>query len=235
MFGIVSPMPLKEKDTLEAFAENSKAKADFTIVVRDEPGLSNGISTTRRNDVIEVAMDASYLPGITVANLLDNVRAAHLIIEKGAFILHSSHVSTDKGSILFTAASGTGKSTQADFWRQARGTETVNEDRTIVKRADNGYLACGCWATGSGDICANVTSKIRGIVMLKQADGNRVRVPRPSEILRHIVPQCTFNENDINSCIGVIDLVADMIGKIPVIELGCVNDVSSVYELEKYI
>lgn len=235
MFGISSEIPLKEKEMFEAFAENGDAEVDFAYKIRGEKDYGNNTATTRNGNVIEAVMDSTYISGITVANFLSNANAAHLIIEKGAFVLHSSHVSTDKGSILFTAASGTGKSTQAAFWREARGAFTVNEDRTIVRKTDGGHLACGCWAMGSGDKCGNVTAPIRGIVMLKQAARNYVRIPPPSEIIRHIVPQCTFDDKDVRSRIAIIELVSDMIGRVPIVELGCINDVSAVYELEKYL
>ena len=235
VFSIASPIPLKEKTGFESFVENGDVIADFTIEVRGEEGIGNGIRTLRNGDTIEAAVDSKYLSGITVTNLLSLANAAHFVIERDAFVLHSSHVSTDKGSILFTAASGTGKSTQAAFWRRARGAVTVNEDRTLVRRTADGYLACGCWATGSGDKCGNVTAPIRAIVMLRQAERNYVREARASEIIRHVIPQCSFDETSVTSRVKLIDLVSGMIGRVPIVELGCINDVSAVYELEKYI
>ena len=47
-------------------------------------------------------------------------------------------------AILFSAPSGTGKSTQADLWQKyVRGVEIINGDRAIIGIEDNGVKAYG--------------------------------------------------------------------------------------------
>lgn len=53
---------------------------------------------------------------------------------KDAFVLHSSYIIKDDEAILFTAPSGTGKSTQAELWKKYNNAIIVNGDRTLIKK-----------------------------------------------------------------------------------------------------
>lgn len=236
---VISPRPLADNPIFRDF-ECRGANADLTYVIHDigelcERGDNRSLTVKRSGDVTDVWLDTDYLAENSLGSILSSVNAAHHVISKDAFVLHSSHVKTESGAILFCAPSGTGKSTQARFWNAARGTLTVNEDRTLVRRVDGEYIACGCWTKGSGTACFNVTENIRALVLLSQSDKNSVRQPAPSEILRRVVPECTFDEKDTESRRAIIDLVTGLIGKVRTVALDCVNDISSVDELERYV
>ncbi|WP_430809754.1 MULTISPECIES: hypothetical protein [unclassified Carboxylicivirga] len=58
----------------------------------------------------------------------------------GGFVIHASTVSYHGKGYLFTAVSGTGKSTMAGLW-QAYGATIINDDRLIVLPEGNGFCA----------------------------------------------------------------------------------------------
>ncbi len=233
---VVTPVPPKDNPIFHSFEATDGAVPDLTYVFHDrQPNGRSSIELRKNGDVTDVLMDCGYIPQNSLGTLLTDVRAAHHVLSKDAFVLHSSHVQTPRGAILFCAPSGTGKSTQASFWRAARGAVTVNEDRALIRRVDGDYLACGCWTKGSGESCLNVTESIRALVLLSQASENRVRQLSPNEVLRRVLPECSFNEKDAESSRRIIDLVSGMIGRVKIAELACVNNISSVDELERYI
>lgn len=233
---VVTPVPMRDNPIFHSFEASEDAVPDLTYVFHDrQPNGQGSIELRQNGDVTDVLMDCGYIPQNSLGTLLTDVRAAHDVLSKDSFVLHSSHVRTPHGAILFCAPSGTGKSTQAGFWRAARGAVTVNEDRTLIRRVDGRYLACGCWTKGSGASCLNVTESIRALVLLSQASENRVRESSPSEVLRRVVPECSFDEKNVDGRRKIIDLVAGMLGSVRIVELACINDVSSVDVLERYI
>lgn len=108
-----------------------------------------------------------------VAEMLDQdtVYLAAFSLEKQAIkdhsmILHSAYMCYEDTAVLFSAPSETGKSTQAGLWEKYRGTWTVNGDRSLLIREEDGWYANGWPVCGSSEICNNKSYPVRAIVML---------------------------------------------------------------------
>ncbi len=59
-------------------------------------------------------------------------------LHKG-FVIHASAIEYNNKGYLFTAVSGTGKSTMANIWKQC-GANIINDDRLMVMPKDDGYV-----------------------------------------------------------------------------------------------
>ena len=109
-------------------------------------GWSNAHMRTSRmgkQHIVELRSD-KYEKGITPKTVLNAVHAEHLIAQEGGFILHASAIRVDDQIVVFTAPSGTGKSTQANLWRAYRGAQIINGDRCAVRCTPGGI-----WVDGS--------------------------------------------------------------------------------------
>ena len=156
----------------------------------------------------------------------DTVFASLLSLEKhmikhGAMILHSAFMCRGESAVLFSAASGVGKSTQADLWEMHRGTYTVNGDRSLLIREPSGWYACGGPVCGSSGICRNECWPVKAIVMLKQAGENRIRPLKGLAAVRLLMEQITVNTWDSGFQMRVMDELERLIEEIPVYELEC--------------
>ncbi len=153
--------------------------------------------------------------------------------EHGRFILHSSFIQTEKGVILFTAPSGTGKSTQADLWRQYRGIEIINGDRSGIWKENDKWMAGGVPWCGTSGIMKNKIMPLRAIVVLKQGPVNEIqKVSFPYKVAR-ILEQITvnpWNEEMIKRAKMFSMLLCQ---EIPVVQLSCLPDLGAVEVLEK--
>ena len=70
---------------------------------------------------------------LTDSRLFDALGLDYIMSHNHRVILHSSFISRQGEGILFTAPSGTGKSTQADLWkRHEEGVTIINGDRSIL-------------------------------------------------------------------------------------------------------
>ena len=112
----------------------------------------------------------------SVDNLLDASELELLLTRLNVFSLHSSLVRRAEGdAILFTAPSGTGKSTQAGLWERFAGAETLNGDRSMLRRVDGVWTAFGSPFAGTSGIYRNESAPVRALIVLRQAPENTIR------------------------------------------------------------
>lgn len=72
---------------------------------------------------------------------LFNIFLSRLLLDRGGFIIHSSAVRTTDGKgLLFTAPSGTGKSTIANLFRQHAHATIIDDDLIAIRPPKNGQL-----------------------------------------------------------------------------------------------
>lgn len=241
-FRVISPQELKEDDRFQAFIADTSLQEDYRIEIypldfceEKKIKIKRPIQVTRYDNSIKVYIKMNLLPEITIANLFSAADIAKILPEKGEFVLHTSYVFYKEKALLFCAPSGTGKSTQAEFWKNARGTVTVNEDRAIIYQKEGVYYAGGCWATGKAKTCRNISAPIHRIVLLEQGSENRIIELSPAEKFKRLIAQCTFDADTEIQRDSIISCVFDLIAAVPVIGYACVNNISSVDELEKYL
>lgn len=173
-----------------------------------------------------------YTNTVSAKTVLHSVQAEHLTARSGGFILHSSFIAHNGRAILFTAPSGTGKSTQADLWRQLRGAKICNGDRCAVRCTEEGCFACGIPFAGSSEYCENVTLPLAAVVYLKQAPQTEIRRLRGAESFRRIWEGVSVNTWDREDVALVSDTVTKVLSQVPVFELACTPDESAILALE---
>ena len=124
-------------------------------------------------------------------------------------------------AVLFSAPSETGKSTQAGLWEKYRGTWTVNGDRSLLIREEDGWYANGWPVCGSSEICNNKSYPVRAIVMLSQAKENRISRLKGLEALRKVMEQITINAWNSEFQIQAMDELEILLKEVPVYHLEC--------------
>ena len=158
-------------------------------------------------------------------NLLDASELELLLTMLGAFSLHSSLVRRTEGdAILFTAPSGTGKSTQAGLWEQFAGAETLNGDRSMIRRVDGVWTAFGSPFAGSSNIFRNESAPIRALIVLRQAPENTIRRLSLAEAFRAIYSETVLPRWHTEMHQRIISLVTEIVSEVPVYLLACTPD-----------
>lgn len=143
------------------------------------------------------------------------------MIRSGHLILHSAYMCREGKAVLFSAPSETGKSTQADLWEKYRGTRTVNGDRSLLVRESDGWYAYGWPVCGSSEICHNEAWPVQAIVMLYQSGKNEIRRLCGMQAVRKLTPQITMNMWNAGFQMKALDLIEQIVGEVPIYELGC--------------
>lgn len=160
-----------------------------------------------------------------------SVSLAQLMLGKNAFFLHSSFIEVGGKAVLFSAASGVGKSTQAALWQKHRDAEIINGDKTGIL-VENGVYACGVPFCGTSGICKNRILPLGAIVLLSQAEANSVRRLTGVEALQGVLQNVHLDFLAPDEKRRCIDLIIELLSCVPVFALGCTPDEEAVITLE---
>lgn len=178
-----------------------------------------------------------YLPGAvqylrTTKALIDLLGLEAVMLHKYALLLHAAFIRSNGRGILFTAPSGTGKSTQASLWEKHMGAEILNGDRAGIRKIGDTWHAFGLPYAGSSNIYRNESAPLKALVLLRQAKENRVSRISSAEAMRFIYPEVTIHRWDPEFVDHAVNLFLELCGDVPVYLLECLPDEGAVRTLE---
>lgn len=109
-----------------------------------------------------------------------------------AFVFHGAAVAMDGRAYLFTAPSGTGKTTHATLWKEHFGWPVwyLNGDKPILRRRPDGsFLAFGTPWRGKEGWGVNASLPVQSICLLHRGEENRIVPAEPEESVRFLLRQ----------------------------------------------
>ena len=168
-------------------------------------------------------------------NLITLIDIEATLLSFSALILHASLIRLAENGIIFSAPSGTGKSTQAELWERFEGADILNGDRAAIRRVNGLWRAYGLPYAGTSGIYRNESSPIRAIIALKQAKENQIRRITGAEAFRYLYPETLIHRWDPDFESRATNILLDVIGEIPVFLLECRPDRDAVEILKKEI
>ena len=150
-------------------------------------------------------------------------RVTECLIEYNVILFHGSAVALDDEVYLFTAPSGTGKSTHAALWRRAVGERVVmvNDDKPFLGLKDDGNIIVygSPWA-GKHRLNANVALPLKAICILSQAKENRIKKITPGDSFQTMYTQTYRKSTDIQFTDIVLKVLAKVV-EYPIWKLEC--------------
>lgn len=170
-----------------------------------------------------------------VSSVFRHLPLHHALLEFDALVLHASYILVDGQAILFSAPSGTGKSTQAELWKEFRGAHIVNGDRALIRRTETGFTAGGLYYSGTSEYCDNITAPLRAIVLLGQAKSNKAEKCAGLEAFRRLFRECAYSLEYEGDPAKTANLLAELVNEIDLVKLDCLPDESAVVSLENYL
>lgn len=154
------------------------------------------------------------------------------LLQRNKLCLHASLVDTHLGGLLFSGASGIGKSTQAELWSKYRGARQINGDRPILSKEIDRWIAWGSPYAGSSRCYLNESCPVSAIVLLKQAPRCILRRVKLSEAFRGVWAGLTVRSWDASFVDAASLLTMDLVTAVPVYEFCCTPDEYAVDFLE---
>ncbi len=147
---------------------------------------------------------------------------AYKLLKENGFVLHSSAVAYDGNAYLFSADSGTGKSTHTRFWRKHFGKDNaviINDDKPAVREIDGVFYASGTPFSGKSSLNNDITVPIKAVCFIHRSEVGEIRRIEPSEALNYIFDQIIRPKRE-ESAILVLDILDKFLRKVPVFSLG---------------
>ena len=144
------------------------------------------------------------------------------LIDFGGFMLHSSAVVVDDKAYLFSAPSGTGKSTHTSQWLKLFGDRAyiLNDDKPAIMLRDGEYFACGTPWSGKSDLNVNKQVKLQGICELERSENNFIEPLDNGTAVFQILNQ-TVRSLPAEAMNELLTMVDEVITNVPIWRMGC--------------
>ena len=144
------------------------------------------------------------------------------MLQYGGFMLHSSAVIVDGRAYLFSAPSGTGKSTHTGLWQEVFGerAQILNDDKPAIRALEDGVFAYGTPWSGKTDMNINVKAPIGGICFLERSENNWIERVDSNAALAGILNQ-TIRPFEMKGMDLLLTHIEKVITNVPVFKMGC--------------
>lgn len=152
------------------------------------------------------------------------MRFSNVIVERGAFCFHASAISVDGDGLLFSADSGTGKSTQARLWRKyMTGHEVilVNDDKPVIRFTNEIPYVCGTPWSGKHALNTNIKVPVKGLVFLEQCVENSIEEIPAERALPLVIPQLLGGKTSQIQVAALMELLDQFLRGISIYRLRC--------------
>jgi len=124
-------------------------------------------------------------------------KIAEVLFAYDTLLFHGSVVAVDGAAYLFTAKSGTGKSTHTRLWREVLGSRAVmiNDDKPFLHVGTEGVTVFGSPWNGKHRLGSNTSVPLRAICILKRGETNRIRRIQARDAVNMLIQQSHRPQN----------------------------------------
>ena len=224
----------KVVEVTSIYAEVHEYCADY---LTDEPA-DYSVTTTQADIDFERQKSAreDEIEGIPTRHFSDSYleelavyrKIAEQMISYDTILFHGSVVAVDDVGYLFTAKSGTGKSTHTRLWRVYFGDRAVmvNDDKPLLHISDSGVIAYGTPYNGKHRLGSNISVPLKAICILTRAADNHIE-PITREQAYTMLLQQVYRPADALKMMQTLSLVDRLADNVKLYRLGCNMGISA--------
>ncbi len=135
-------------------------------------------------------------------------------------VFHGAAIEYNNKAYLFTAPSGTGKTTHIALWRKFLGEKVniINGDKPILRLTENGFTVYGTPYAGKEGWQRNVSAPLSGICILSQGKDNRIEKIENGDFIKLF--QQTYKPHDKEAMQKTVSLVKELC-RVPCFAFSC--------------
>lgn len=154
--------------------------------------------------------------------LSGTVFARHLLRLDG-FQIHASSIILDGRAYLFSAPSGTGKSTHTEKWVRLFGAQYLNDDKPAVRYTDGTWKAYGTPWSGKHDLSQPKGAPLGAIAFVRRGTENSIARMEPQDAIPYCLSQLQRNISG-ELMDRQLELLNRLLQDVPIYMLTCRND-----------
>ncbi len=202
----------------------------FTKYITTEPAKYHITSTKESiqkqyDEWLKIATEEEKAAGITKYTLeyaSVHYQISEILLDEGYLLFHGSALAVDGNVYIFTAPSGTGKSTHAALWRELLGDKVtmVNDDKPYLICRDNKVYACGTPWDGKHRLSNDVMLPVKAICRLKRGETNHIEPITLTQAFDTIYRQILQFDTE-EQLKKVLELLAQIIHGVSFYKLTC--------------
>ena len=145
--------------------------------------------------------------------------------EKDTLLVHASVIRNNGYGYLFTAPSGTGKSTHTHLWYQyIPGSDLMNDDNPVVRIVEGESRIYGSPWSGKTPCYRNIWAPVGAITRIEQQPENTIRRMAPVEAFATLLPAVSSMKWDRRVYNGICQCISRLLKTTPIYLLGCRPD-----------
>ena len=147
---------------------------------------------------------------------------ANRMIEYDVILFHGAAVAVDGKCYLFTAPSGTGKTTHVRLWlEQLPQAYVLNGDKPFIKFSEDGNIeVCGGPWQGKEGMGRNETLPLEAICVLERSPENWIKQVTPNSVIDRLIRQVHVPDGSMAS-MKALQLLDRISQKVHLYRLGC--------------
>lgn len=196
------------------------APADFSVKISPED-ISFERTRSARTDELEGnsvrRFSDAYLETLAVYR-----KIAEKMPEYDTILFHGSAISLDGEGYLFTAKSGTGKSTHTRLWRELYKDKAVmvNDDKPLLRFTDSGVLVCGTPWDGKHRLSSNCSVPLKALCILERSQTNHIEPVGKRDAFAMLMQQ-SYRPADTGAMAKTMALADRLGSSVRLYRLGC--------------
>lgn len=145
---------------------------------------------------------------------------AEKMLERNTFLMHGAVIAVRDRAWLFTAPSGTGKTTHIRLWLDnIEGSYVVNGDKPLIHIGEDVTVYGTPWA-GKEGMQKNVGVRLCGIILLERGAENHITRLTLSQALPVLIQQ-SHRPNERSGLEKTLSLIGNLGKRIPLYRLQC--------------
>lgn len=153
------------------------------------------------------------------------------LLEYDIVLFHGSVVAVDGEGYLFTAKSGTGKSTHTRLWREYFGERAimVNDDKPLLQITENQVLVYGTPWDGKHHLSNNMVVPLKAICILERNAENHIEKVTKQNAYPLLIQQI-YRPKELGKpqlMMKTLQLVDELARKTSLYRLGCNMDIDA--------
>ena len=201
-------------------------QADFSVMTAAED-----IIYEKKKTDSEYAYEGLPAPNFSDA-LLEETAVYRKIAEKmpdyDTIVFHGSVIAVEGQGFLFTAKSGTGKSTHTALWREYLGDRAimVNDDKPLISVRDNGIIVYGTPYNGKHHLGCNMSVPLKAICIITRGEKNSIVRIDKSEAYAMLLQQ-VYRPQDPLQMAKTLKLVDKLAASVELYKLACNMDMEA--------
>lgn len=192
----------------------------------DEPYASTVIEDDGKITLNYLSKSATFFE--STSGIFKHIGIELLLNMQNGLLMHSSFVKYKEKAILFSAPSGTGKSTQADLWKCYRGADVINGDRAALVKDEDAWRAWGIPYAGRSGIYRNESAPVGALIVLRQGKENCIQKIGGLEAFRCLYPELNVHHWDVDYVNRGTLQLQKLISEVPIFLMECLPDESAV-------